>query len=202
MTEEKRTNKKPGPHELKKALNSKQITALREIRHLGWELKFVRQPVFQEAIPVVYNDKLEQIGILDTDGNISLEHEFDVRSDSPEQGQQPQDAETWQEKRKGMAAIPDNIDELLNQYQKSALRQIETFGWKLHFFRRPLFQEPVTGIISPNGDRVAIINLDGRINLIPDSDIRKPVSAGQTDPAPSSAASAGLFTDAVTEKSD
>lgn len=200
MTEDKRTNNIPGSHELINSLNSKQITALGEIRHLGWDLKFVRKPVFQEAIPVVYNDKLEQVGILDADGNISLEHEFDVRSGSSEQGQQPQDTVTWQEKRKGMEAIPDNIDELLTAHQKAALRQIETFGWELHFFRRPLFQEPVTGIISPNGDRVAIINLDGRINLIPDSGVREAVSAGRTDSTQPDATSVELFTDPVTGK--
>ena len=199
MTEDKRTNQKSIPDDLEKVLNRKQMAILGQIQHLGWELKFVRMPMFLEAVPVVYNAKFGQIGILDPDGNISLEEEIEVRSSKPEQEKQPQVAASWKEKRKGIAPIPDNIGELLNQQQMRALRQIESFGWQLYYVRRPLFQAPVPRIISPEGDKVATIELDGRINLVPDSDARKDVPPEQTRSAPSAAAAVGSSTDPLKE---
>ena len=199
MTEDKRTGQKSIPDDLKKVLNSKQMAILGQIQHLGWELKFVRMPMFLEAVPVVYNAKFDQIGILDPDGNISLKSEIGVRPCEPEQEKLPQVAASWKEKRKDIAPIPDNLDELLNQHQMRALCQIESFGWQLYYVRRPLFQAPVPRIISPEGDKVATIELDGRINLVPDSDVRKDESPEQTRSAPSAAASVGSSTDPLKE---
>ena len=52
------------------------------------------------------------------------------------------------EKRKGVEPVPDNAMELLNQLQIMILRQIEGYGWRLHFIRRPLFQEPVNVVLN------------------------------------------------------
>lgn len=191
MTEEKRTNEKPITEDLEKVLNRKQKAKLHAIQHLGWGLKFVRKPLFLEAVPVVYNARYDQIGILDPDGNISLDLEIDVRSSDLEQEQQPSEAASWKEKRKDIAPVPENLDGLLNQHQMRALRQAEAFGWQLHFVRQPLFQEPVPGIINLDGDMLATLERDGRINLMPDSTVRKEVSDEKTDPAQPSAASVG-----------
>jgi hypothetical protein len=72
-----------------------------------------------------------------------------------------------------MVPVPDDHHTLLNELQLRALRQIETFSWKLQFIRRPLFQEPVAGIVNPDGDKFATLERDGRISLLPDSAIRR-----------------------------
>lgn len=179
MDKEQRNRQQPIPDNLRQILNSKQRAALEMIQSLGWRLKFVRRPMFMEAQPVVYNAKFDQIGILDADGNIDLELELSIRTSEPEQQPQPLNPRPAEEKRKGMVPVPGNLDALLNQNQLRALRQIETFGWQLHFVRRPLFQEPVAGIISPEGDKVATLEKDGRINLLPDSAIRSDDKAAQ-----------------------
>lgn len=193
MGEDKRKKQKPIPDDLENVLNDKQKATLREIQYLGWRLKFVRRPLFLEAVPVVYNARFDQIGVLDPDGNINLETGIEMRSSEPEQEQeqQPPAVTSWEEKRKGMAPVPDNLEELLNDKQLRALRQIETFGWQLHFVRRELFQEPVPGIISPDGGKVATLEQDGRINLMPEAAVRKDQPAEQAEPAPPVPASKG-----------
>jgi len=172
MDKDKRNSQQPIPDNLRQVLNRKQIEALHVIQSLGWRLKFVRRPMFLDAQPVVYNAKFDQVGILDPDGNINLELELNLRSSEPEQTAQPAVTPPREEKRKGLIPVPENLDALLNENQQQALRQIETFGWQLHFVRRPLFQEPVVGIIGPDGNKLATLERDGRINLLPDSKVR------------------------------
>lgn len=195
MTRDRRENKKLTRNEVQKILNHKQLTALLECQYFGWRLKFIRSPLFSEPVPVLYNAKIDQIGILEPDGHINMDLELDVRSDifeseqvnQPAQAQKETEAASWEEKRKDMVPVPDNLDELLNPHQLRALRQIEVFGWQLHFVRRPLFQEPVPVILSPEGDKYATLELDGRINMTPDSAMRKEAPVEQTESVPSAA---------------
>ena len=77
------------------------------------------------------------------------------------------------EKRKGDEPVPDNATEMLNQLQILALRQIESFGWRLRFIRRPLFQDPVAVVADGDGVKIGILEEDGRINMQPDIKIRE-----------------------------
>ena len=172
MNKDQRNKQQPIPDDMEQVLNSKQKAALKMIQSLGWRLKFVRRPMFLEAQPVVHNATFDQVGILDPDGNIDLELDLNTRSSEPEQTAQQVETTPREEKRKGMVPVPGNLDTLLNKVQLHALRQIETFGWQLQFVRRPLFQEPVAGIINPEGDKFATLEKDGRINLMADSAIR------------------------------
>lgn len=61
----------------------------------------------------------------------------------------------------------------LSELQVLALRRIESFGWKLQFIRRPLFQEPVPVVASGDGMKIGILEEDGRINMEPDIKLRK-----------------------------
>lgn len=189
MEKDQRHTQKPVPENLEQYLTLKQQAALKMVQSLGWRLQFVRRPLFQQPEPVVCNAKLDQIGILDPDGNIDLELELKVRPSVPEEDLQPATtASPDEDRRKGMAPVPGNLENLLNNLQLRALQHIESFGWKLHFVRRPMFQEPVAGIISPEGDKVATLEKDGRINVMPDSEIRtqdtKPGSEETDSPAP------------------
>jgi len=77
------------------------------------------------------------------------------------------------EKRKGDEPVPDNAMEMLNQMQLLALRQIESYGWRLHFIRRPLFQDTVPVVIDASGKEIGILEGDGRLNMEPDIKIRE-----------------------------
>ena len=77
------------------------------------------------------------------------------------------------EKRKNDEPVPDNATTLLNQPQILALRQIENFGWRLQFIRRPLFQDPVAVVVDGDGAKIGILEEDGRINMEPDIKVRQ-----------------------------
>lgn len=189
MTRDRRKDKGLKQDDVDKILNRKQLNALIECQYFGWKLKFVRTPLFQDAVPVLYNAKIDQIGILDPDGHISIDVKLDVRSSESEPNhikqplqvpKSPQ-AASLKERRTHTVPILDNLDELLNQHQMRALRHIKTFGWQLYFVRRSLFQKPVAVIISPEGDRYATLEHDGRINMTPDTDLRKEAPVEKTE---------------------
>ncbi|MCU7906373.1 MAG: hypothetical protein KZQ76_11140 [Candidatus Thiodiazotropha sp. (ex Epidulcina cf. delphinae)] len=71
------------------------------------------------------------------------------------------------EHRRGEKPVPSNIDEFLNDVQLLALQKVEKFGWKLKFVRRPLFQDVVAVVSSPNDDRIGVLEMSGEINLGP-----------------------------------
>lgn len=196
MTRERRKTRKLTDDDVKAALSSRQVAALLECQYFGWKLKYIRRPLFQDPIPVLYNARIDQIGILDPDGHVNMEIDLKVRPEKavadkvkPQQeADKTPESRTWEEKRKDILPVPDNLEELLNRRQMQALQHIESFGWQLRFVRRPLFQEPIPVILSPRGDRYAILERDGRINITHDLNIREEATdeqeeSAQCDPA-------------------
>jgi hypothetical protein len=192
MTKDRRENSRLTRDDVKKKLNHNQLTALVTCQHFGWKLKFIRSTLNKEPVPVLYNSRIDRIGVLEPDGQINLNSQLVVRPDMAASGlvKQPSpqhrkpDTGNRNEKRKDTPPVPDNVEELLNRNQMLALRQIETFGWQLHFVRRPLFQPPLPVILGPEGDRYATLEPDGRINMTPDSAMRQESAAEQTIPMP------------------
>lgn len=171
MQNDKRKGEAAIPENLRQVLTPEQARTLDEIRLLGWRLKFVRRPLFQDPIPVVSNAKNDQIGVLDPDGKICIETDFRVRAGGDETADGKPAA--YSEKRSGLAPVPRNLGDILNENQMTSLRQIENFGWQLHFVRRPLFQEPVVVIVSAEGDRFGTLERDGRIEIKSQFDLRE-----------------------------
>ena len=165
MQKEKRKGDQAIPDNLRELLTPAQVKTLDGIQLLGWHLKFVRRPLFQDPIPVVSNAGNDQIGMLDPDGRINIDVAVDVRIDNaPEQEQQTEPVKS-NKKRNGQMPIPDNLRELLNDHQLMSLHQIENFGWQLLFVRRPDNQQPLVVVVSANGDRFATLESDGRIEI-------------------------------------
>ncbi len=192
MKSEKRTGEQAHIDALREQLNAEQRMTLSELELLGWSLKFVRRPLFQDPVPVVVSDDKEEIGLLDADGKIVIDNTDNYREqrgdadmgaavevmeitvEEVELATEPD----WMEKRTGESAVPDNLEDYLNGEQIKALRQIENFGWELKFVRRPLFQEPIAVIINTDGDRVGTLEADGRIDLQQNFELRQ----GTMDP--------------------
>ncbi len=192
MKSEKRTGEQAHIDALREQLNAEQRMTLSELELLGWSLKFVRRPLFQEPVPVVISNDKEEIGLLDADGKIVIDNTDNYREqrgdvdmgaavevmeitvEEVELATEPD----WMEKRTGESAVPDNLEDYLNEEQIKALRQIENFGWELKFVRRPLFQEPIAVIINTDGDRVGTLEADGRIDLQQNFELRQ----GTMDP--------------------
>lgn len=77
------------------------------------------------------------------------------------------------DKRSGDKPVPDNIKEFLTDAQSAELNHIDSFGWTLKYIRRPLFQECVVAVMSPDGHSIGILEEDGRLNLESNIDTRE-----------------------------
>lgn len=76
------------------------------------------------------------------------------------------------DKRHNDDPIPKNLEDWLSQDQLDALKQISNFGWELKFVRRPAFQDPVAVIFCADGNKIGVLEKDGKINMNPDITIR------------------------------
>ena len=79
MDREKRKGSIPIPDNLKELLNAAHLQALSGMKYSGWELQYVRRPLFQEPVLVVQNPNDGRIGILDKDGKIRIQANINVR---------------------------------------------------------------------------------------------------------------------------
>lgn len=55
---------------LRAQLNEDQLMTLCELERFGWELRFIRNPPFQDAIPVVIDGDRKAYAILKPDGSL------------------------------------------------------------------------------------------------------------------------------------
>ena len=74
MDREKRKGGISIPENLKEVLNEAQWQALSGIKYSGWELRFLRKPVFQAPELVIQNSSDGRTGILDVDGRIRIQN--------------------------------------------------------------------------------------------------------------------------------
>lgn len=79
MENDKRTGQKPIPDNLDDWLTPEQLAMLHQIEGFGWELKFIRRPVFQDPIPVLVSNNGTKIGVLEKDGRINMDPDITIR---------------------------------------------------------------------------------------------------------------------------
>lgn len=70
-----------------------------------------------------------------------------------------------EDKRTGQPPIPDNLEDWLNKAQLQSLRKLENLGFRLIFMRRPMFRDPVPIAINDRGNKLGILEKDGRLNM-------------------------------------
>ena len=77
------TERRNSPHhscrELRRQLNEAQRDALGELERYGWELKFIRRPLFQPIIPVLLDPDRKAYAILEEDGRLNAQPPFVIR---------------------------------------------------------------------------------------------------------------------------
>jgi hypothetical protein len=67
---ERRQDKPAQSASLRSQLNDDQLMTLRDLERFGWELKFVRRPPFQDAVPVVFDGDRKTFAVLLSDGTL------------------------------------------------------------------------------------------------------------------------------------
>jgi hypothetical protein len=64
---------------LRRDLNQDQQIALAELEKYGWELKFIRRPMFQQPVPVVFDSDRKSYAVLLPDGTLDHNPGFNIR---------------------------------------------------------------------------------------------------------------------------
>ncbi|TVZ40557.1 hypothetical protein P886_4990 [Alteromonadaceae bacterium 2753L.S.0a.02] len=76
---ERRNRSKPIPYNLSEYLNEDQSMSLRHMESFGWQLAFIRRPLFQDPMVVVANADQSQFGLLEVDGSINTSAMLELR---------------------------------------------------------------------------------------------------------------------------
>ena len=64
---------------LKRELNEAQMATLNSLEPFAWELKFVRRPMFQQSIAIVFDADRKTFAVLEPDGTLNENPGFDIR---------------------------------------------------------------------------------------------------------------------------
>ena len=78
-TSERRTTPRQLSRELRRELNEAQINTLAALERFGWELKFIRKPLFKDTIPVIFDGDRKVFAILEPDGKLNEHPPFPIR---------------------------------------------------------------------------------------------------------------------------
>jgi hypothetical protein len=79
MENDRRSGIHSFPANLKEVLNDLQILGLHQVEEFGWSLLCIRQPLFQDAIPVVCSPDKTNYAVIETDGRINRQPGIQVR---------------------------------------------------------------------------------------------------------------------------
>ncbi|MBV1931466.1 MAG: hypothetical protein KUG71_07100 [Porticoccaceae bacterium] len=79
MDQEKRKGRKAIPDHFQKLLNRDQKEALNPLTKFGWEVYFVRMPLFQPLVIALRNNIASHYALLLEDGGLDLKTDLKVR---------------------------------------------------------------------------------------------------------------------------
>ncbi len=79
MDRERRKGTGENRARLRAQLNEEQLLTLSELERFGWELKFARHPLFQDALPVVFDADRNRYAVLRPDGTLDENPGFEIR---------------------------------------------------------------------------------------------------------------------------
>ncbi len=79
MAPEKRKGEPPIPADIQDVLSPDQMMTLRQLENFGWQVAFVRRPLFQESVIVVSSTDNGKIGVLEDNGQLNLQPDIRIR---------------------------------------------------------------------------------------------------------------------------
>ena len=79
MEKERRQSELRCASALTRQLNDAQKLTLVDVERFGWELKFIRRPMFLQPLPVVFDPERKHFAVLKEDGTLDESPAFDIR---------------------------------------------------------------------------------------------------------------------------
>ncbi|SMF51643.1 hypothetical protein SAMN02745866_03281 [Alteromonadaceae bacterium Bs31] len=76
---ERRNRSKPVPLNMGEYLNQDQTLSLRQMESFGWQIAFIRRPLFQDPVVIVTNNDQSKYGVLEQDGSINVDAMITLR---------------------------------------------------------------------------------------------------------------------------
>ena len=64
---------------LDEALNELQLLTMSKMEGFGWMLAFIRKPLFQDIVPVLFHPDSNKFGILDGEGTLTIRPDIKFR---------------------------------------------------------------------------------------------------------------------------
>jgi hypothetical protein len=120
VDQEKRKGGISIPENLKEILNEAQWQALSGIKYSGWELRFLRKPVFQAPELVIQNSSDGRTGILGLDGRIRIKN---IKMREHEQLKVSESGGTAAAHDKELASLRADNEKLLAEIKESQLAE-------------------------------------------------------------------------------
>jgi hypothetical protein len=77
--DDKRDNQPPIPDNIKQYLNDAQLVTIGQMESFGWELFFIRRPLFQETLTIMYFPSSGETAVIEQDGTFNKAHDVYVR---------------------------------------------------------------------------------------------------------------------------
>ena len=79
MNNERREGLVPVPSDLKPYLNEDQMRTYRTMQGFGWEMYFIRRPVFQLPTVVMINHEGTHVAVIDENGRFDQDTKIELR---------------------------------------------------------------------------------------------------------------------------
>ncbi|MFI8718254.1 hypothetical protein ACIGHF_10265 [Stenotrophomonas sp. NPDC077464] len=67
------------PAALREGLTAEQRQAVDTLEHFGWQLRFVRRPLFRDPVPVLFDRSGERYVVLQPDGSLDESQTLKLR---------------------------------------------------------------------------------------------------------------------------
>lgn len=76
---ERRQRQAAIPAHLEQVLNALQLQTLHQMENFGWELEFIRRPLFAPVVPVLLHHDNQHVAVIRDDGELDTEPEIELR---------------------------------------------------------------------------------------------------------------------------
>ena len=78
--DDKRQKQPAIPEQIAEHLNNLQMTTINKMESFGWQLFFIRRPLFQETVTIMHFPETGETALIEEDGTFNKSHSIYVRN--------------------------------------------------------------------------------------------------------------------------